>query len=98
MKAHEDVARYIEEWDEEVLQYIADIDVAYTHEQQVREVLQRRLRDFAFENWGCATLFVPELHAALLALQGFRIDFIFNENPFFTNLALAQVGCVLCDV
>ncbi len=35
MKAHDDVSRYIEEWDEEVLQYVADIDVAYTHEQQV---------------------------------------------------------------
>jgi hypothetical protein len=29
--------------------------------------------------------------APTLALQGFRIDFIFKENPFFTNVALAQV-------
>lgn len=55
MQAHEDVKRCIEEWDEPVLRYVADINVAFTHEQ-----------------------------------QGFRIDFIFDENPFFTNVALAQ--------
>lgn len=35
MKEHQDIKGYIEEWDEQVLLYVADIDVAYTHEQQV---------------------------------------------------------------
>jgi hypothetical protein len=35
MKEHQDIKGYIEEWDEQVLLYVADIDVTYTHEQQV---------------------------------------------------------------
>jgi hypothetical protein len=35
MQAHQDINGCIEEWDEQVLRYISDINVAYTHEQQV---------------------------------------------------------------
>ena len=36
MQSHDDIKSCIEEWDKDVLRYIADVDVAYTHEQQVR--------------------------------------------------------------
>jgi len=56
----------------------------------------QRRRGWAFGKWGCAMdavcgetrLFAV---ASTLALQGFRIDSWFKENPFFTNVALAQV-------
>jgi hypothetical protein len=35
MQSHDDIKSCIEEWDQDVLRYIADVDVAYTHEQQV---------------------------------------------------------------
>ena len=60
MKAHDDVSRYVEEWDEEVLQHVADIDIAYTHEQQVGGCGLQRIRGLGFKKRGCAMLFAAK--------------------------------------
>jgi len=41
-----------------------------------------------FGVWGLGFF---ECAADAHAHQGFRIDFIFSENPYFSNVALAQV-------
>jgi hypothetical protein len=48
MQAHDDIKVCIEEWDEAVLQYVADVDVAYTHELQVRSFLAKNFLRFYF--------------------------------------------------
>jgi hypothetical protein len=50
MRAHDDIKGCIEEWDEAVLRYVADVDVAYTHELQVRSFLGQKLCDVVLDH------------------------------------------------